>query len=117
MLEHQLNNMGEIHHTDDIMLNYSTCGMFQKCDMSAAGSVARVQPDPMTAIFVLFSLSCLNRVLWDWYLKHCRGRVEHSCNLKFHCPLLNNLNLNTVMDNMSLRCQLLGDWPLAERAL
>ena len=32
----------------------STCGMFQKCDISAAGSVARLQPDPTAAIFALF---------------------------------------------------------------
>ena len=59
----------------------STWGMFQKWDISAAGSVARVHPEPTAAIFVLFSLSWENRVLWDWYLTHCGG-VEETMN--FH---------------------------------
>jgi len=53
-----------------------TCGIFQKCDISAAGSVARVHPDRMAAIFVLSSLSWLNRVLWDWNLTHCLGVIR-----------------------------------------
>jgi len=53
-----------------------TCGIFQKCDISAVGSVARVHPDPMAAIFVLSSLSWLNRVLWDWNLTHCLGVIR-----------------------------------------
>jgi len=53
-----------------------TCGIFQKCDISAVGSVARVHPDPMAAIFALSSLSWLNRVLWDWNLTHYLGVIR-----------------------------------------
>ena len=62
----------------------STWGMFQKWDISAAGSVARVHPEPTAAIFVLFSLSWENRVLWDWYLTHCGGGEETITAIKFN---------------------------------
>jgi len=59
--------------TEWLITTIHTCGMFQKCDISAAGSVARLQPDPMTAIFVLSSPSWENTVLCDRNLTHCRG--------------------------------------------
>ena len=62
----------------------STWGMFQKWDISAAGSVARVHPEPIAAIFVLFSLSWENRVLWDWYLTHCGGAEKTITPIKFN---------------------------------